>query len=88
MPRISPGVICQPVPDGAVLFHTVSEVYFGLNEVGHRIWLTLSSAEDMQSVYEEVAAHYPDADAATIRSDVDRLIDDLVEFELLERAAD
>ena len=41
LPRPHPGVLFKTVSDGAVLLHVEEEIYFGLNDVGTRIWQLL-----------------------------------------------
>jgi len=87
VPAIDPAVICQPVTDGAVLFHTASEVYFGLNETGLAIWRRLEEkGATLASVYAAVSAEFPDADSTIVERDVQALIEALLEYGLLRRA--
>ena len=44
LPTPLPTVIFQRIDDGAVLFAPATEVYFGLNEVGAKIWQLLPPA--------------------------------------------
>lgn len=86
MAAVSPEVICQPVTEGAVLFHTGTETYFGLNEAGLKVWMALESGpETVQAVYDAVCAAYPDAEISVVRRDVDALIDELTSQGLLVR---
>lgn len=79
LPAATPSVIFQKLEDGAVLFAPETEIYFGLNEVGARIWQNLPPV--LRSI-EELCAHlsaaYPEVAAETIRSDVIELLDQLV----------
>jgi hypothetical protein len=71
LPRPAAGVLLQSVADGAVLLDTRSEVYFGLNAVGARIWRLLPPAtHTLDELCEAVCAAYPDAPPATVRTDV------------------
>jgi hypothetical protein len=83
LPRPSGEVIYKEMSEGGVLFHTGQEVYFGLNEVGSRIWSQLTSCDSFDELCEAVGAQYPDVDAETVRTDVRELLDQLVEFGLL-----
>ena len=78
LPIANPGVICKSVPDGAVLFSTTDEVYFGLNEVGARVWELLPPAtRTLDELCAAVQRHYPDVALGTIRTDVMELLDEL-----------
>lgn len=78
LPAPHPQVIHQALPDGAVLFSTADEVYFGLNAVASRVWELL--APGLETVEELCAAlqlEYPDASPDTIRADVLELLEQL-----------
>lgn len=70
LPLRSPTVVAQPLDEGAVLFCTRTEVYFGLNGVGLLIWDTLetpgSSFGDLERV---LAERYPDVSPADLADD-------------------
>jgi hypothetical protein len=71
--------VFKRLPEGGVLFSTVTEVYFGVGEVGARIWELLPPAS--QTVDEMVAilaAKYRDVPASTIRTDVERFLVELL----------
>ncbi len=78
LPRPNAQVIHRSLPDGAVLFSTTDEVYFGLNTVASRVWELLPPAlATVGDVCAALGAEYPDVPAATIRSDVLELLDHL-----------
>lgn len=83
LPVVKPDVIYQSLSEGAVLFSTSDEVYFGLNEVGARIWEALPATGTWDQLYAAVQAHYPDADPDAVRADVRQLVDELLEHKLL-----
>ena len=84
LPAPNPDVIFRSLADGAVLFSTTEEVYFGLNEVGSRIWELLPPArQTLDELVGELQADYPDVDAATLRADVEELLGELQEFGLV-----
>jgi hypothetical protein len=84
LPKPVDGVIFRALEEGGVLLHARDEVYFGLNEVGARVWALLpprsSGLDELVSV---IASEYPEVPADTIRADVQELLDDLVEHGLL-----
>ena len=79
LPTPTPNVIFRRLPEGGVIYSTSSEIYFGLNDVGARIWELLPPAckhfADMCGALER---DFPDATAALIRRDVTRYLDELV----------
>ena len=78
LPTAAPDVVFKALPDGAVLFSSDSEVYFGLNAVGARVWELLPPArETVAEVVSELAAQYPDVDRSVIEADVAELLGDL-----------
>jgi hypothetical protein len=87
LPRPHPGVLFQSLPDGAVLLDTRSEVYFGLNATGARIWQLLPPAtHTLDALCTALAADYPDADPGTLRADAAALLDTLHEAGLTDSA--
>lgn len=78
LPQAGPGVLFQSLPDGAVLLDTGSEVYFGLNPVGARIWQLLPPASrTLDELCAALAAHYPGVETARLQADVAALLDQL-----------
>lgn len=84
LPSPEPFVVFQRLGDGAVLFSPVTELYFGLNEVGARVWELLPpvsvSIDELCSV---LAGEYPDAPGTTIREDVLELLGRLAHEKLV-----
>jgi Coenzyme PQQ synthesis protein D (PqqD) len=78
LPAPNPQVIHRSLPDGAVLFSTADEVYFGLNAVASRVWELLPPVlATVGELCTTLQAEYPDVPSATIRSDVLELLDHL-----------
>ncbi len=78
LPRAQPTVIFQKLDDGAVLFAPESELYFGLNSVGARIWELLTRGDSFDEICAGVSTAYPEVDGSTIRTDVLELFEQLV----------
>ena len=55
---ISKEVLSQEVDEESVLLDMKSESYFGLDEVGTRIWQLLKNGSDLQNVFEILLAEY------------------------------
>lgn len=69
-------VLFQNLDGEAVLLDLASETYFGLNEVGTRIWQLLESAATLEEVHRSLCAEF-DADAARIEHDLLALVGEL-----------
>jgi coenzyme PQQ synthesis protein D (PqqD) len=84
LPRAKGSVVWTTVRDGAVLFCSETELYFGLNSVGAIIWELLPQGATLDDLCAAVAARFPDVDRAMIAGDVADLLDELTRLELLE----
>ena len=78
-------VVLQDVDGESVLLNLDSESYFGLDEVGTRIWAVLTQAPSIQEAYEALLAQY-DVPPELLRADMEELIGQLVDNGLLELA--
>lgn len=86
LPAPSPSVIFKELPDGAVLYCSESEVYFGLNEVGVAIWASLPPVlHTFDELVSEISGRFPGMELETIRSDAREFVEDLVENGLAVR---
>lgn len=84
LPVANPKVIYKALSDGAVLFSTEDEVYFGLNEVGARVWELLPPAtRTLDELCAAIAARYPDAEPLVIQADVGELLAELTKHRLV-----
>ena len=78
LPVASPSVVWTPLPDGAVLFSTETEVYYGVNGVGALMRELLPPASmTLEDLCTSVQAKYPDVPLEQIRTDVVELLEDL-----------
>jgi len=74
--KLSPDVVFRDLDGEAVILDLVSGTYFGLNEVGTRIWRLVDEGRDASQIVNVLASEYQ-ADRETIARDITRLIDDL-----------
>ncbi|MCE9582348.1 MAG: PqqD family protein [Planctomycetes bacterium] len=83
--RISiPEKTLMRVVDGqAVILSLGTERYYGLDEIGTRIWELLASGKTLAETAEAMAKEF-DAPAATIESDIRALLAELVREGLIE----
>lgn len=87
LPLPDPAVLFRPVSEGAVLLHVEDEVYFGLNEVGCRVWELLPpNSSDLSALVAALAAVYPDVSEAVLRKDVTELLLQLEDAGLVRTA--
>lgn len=80
---ISTEVLSQEVSGETVLLDMHSESYFGLDEVGTRIWQLLQQQPDLRQVYEAMLDEY-DVEAGQLQSDLLELIASLEEAGLVK----
>jgi len=85
---LSPEVISQEVSGETVLLDLESENYFGLDEVGTRIWQLIKETNDLQAIYQPLLAEY-DVSEERLQQDLDTLLAEISGLGLirLERRA-
>jgi hypothetical protein len=84
LPRPAPSTIFKPLAEGGVLFSTSTEVYFGVNVIGARIWELLPPATaTFEELCATLAGQYHDVSEAQIRRDVKAFLDDLLANDLV-----
>lgn len=76
-------VLVQELDGEAVLLNLKSETYFGLDDVGTRMWQVLTTSPSIQIAYEALLDEY-DAVPEKLQQDLGELLDQLVEQGLLE----
>lgn len=79
---ISDEALSQEVNGETVILDLKSESYFGLDEVGTRVWQLLQEHGDVQKVFDAMLEEF-DVDANTLASDMKNLVDDLIEKGLI-----
>jgi hypothetical protein len=80
--QISPDVLFQEVAGEIVLLDLRSESYFGLDEVGTRIWRLLETGINIGEVLQKLLQEY-DVDQITLEADVADLLERLLEAGLI-----
>jgi hypothetical protein len=73
---LSPDVISQEVSGETVLLDLESENYFGLDEVGTRIWQLIQVSGDLQGVFNTLLDEYEVA-PARLQEDLDTLLTEI-----------
>lgn len=78
----SPQVLCQTVAGEAVLLDLASEQYFGLDEVGARIWGLLGEHGNLDSIQQVLVAEF-EAEPEQIARDLHNLVQKLLDAGLV-----
>ena len=73
---LSPDVISQEVSGETVLLDLNSEHYFGLDEVGTRIWQLIDSSGNLQEIYDTMLSEY-EVEADQLLEDMAQLLGDI-----------
>ena len=84
---ISDGVLSQEVNGETVLLDLEGESYFGLNEVGTRIWQLLQSKQTVVETLNTLSDEY-DVDQEQLESDLDELLLKLSDAGLISLQSD
>ena len=82
---ISPEVLSQEVDGETVLLDLQSESYFGLDEVGTRIWQLLNDGRNLQAVFDTLLGEY-DVEEQQLGKDLQDHIAQLVNAGLISLA--
>jgi Coenzyme PQQ synthesis protein D (PqqD) len=85
--KVPAHVLVQEIAGESVLLNLENERYFGLDETGTRMWAALVTEGSIQSAYERLLGEY-DVDADKLRSDIQDLVEKLVENGLVEAAGE
>ncbi|TYL36442.1 PqqD family protein [Natronococcus pandeyae] len=83
----APEQISTTLDEEEVILHLDSNTYFGLNEVGTRIWELVQEPRTVAEVCDAIVTEY-DVDPARCESDVRVFLDRLAEADLIERHPD
>jgi hypothetical protein len=78
-------VLVRELSGEAVLLNLESEIYFGLDEIGYRMWTVLTTAESVDAAFELLLSEY-DVEPQRLRKSVDELIAQCKEHGLLKLA--
>ncbi len=81
--RVPPHVLVRLVEGEAVLLNLSSERYYGLDEVGARMWTVLTSASCIQEAYESLLQEY-EVEAGQLRQNLEELVEELRQNGLVE----
>lgn len=79
LPKPAESAIFRALPEGGVLFSTESEVYFGVNMVGARIWELMPPAtQTFGELIDALRSEYSDVSVDVIRGDASKFVEQLL----------
>jgi hypothetical protein len=76
-------VLVRQLERESVLLNLDTERYFGLDEVGTRMWLHLTSSDSIEAAYQKLLSEY-EVDGEILRRNLTELLDQLVANGLLD----
>ncbi len=83
--RVAENVVFQEIDGETVLLNLQREQYFGLDEVGTRIWGMIEEGLSFDGIVEKLAKEY-EASRNQIATDLDNLLHELVVVGLIEQS--
>lgn len=75
-------VLVRSLENESVLLNLKAEVYYGLDEVGTRIWRLVTTAPNIERAFEQLVEEF-DVEAPQLRQDLADLLGRLVDHGLL-----
>ena len=75
-------VLFRELDGESVLLNLKTESYLGLDDVGTRMWTVLTSQPSVKAAYEALLSEY-DVSSETLRSDLERLLGQMLEHGLI-----
>ena len=82
--RPHPDVLIQKLPEGeAVLLHMESEVYFGLDPIGARMWEAIADTGDIEAAASRLVGEF-EVERGRLLSDLRQFVAELTDAGLLE----
>jgi hypothetical protein len=81
--QVPSDVLLSELDGESVLLNLKTETYFGLDQVGTRMWSLVTTADSIQAAYEALKDEY-EVDPDRLRNDLAALLDKLLDQGLLE----
>ena len=81
------GVLVRDLAGESVLLNLNSESYFGLDEVGTRMWTVLTASPSVEAAFDTLLIEY-EVDPVQLRNDLHNFIEKLVDLGLLDVQVD
>lgn len=79
---VSPNVLFRELDGEAVLLDLGTERYYGLDDVGTRMWSLLSENGEVKAAYERLLSEY-NVDPTVLANDLQKWIEQLAAFGML-----
>lgn len=83
--QIGDSILYQTLKDEVVLLNISNQQYYGLDDVGARMWELLLELPDLTAVTHRLTSDY-EVDAIVVRADLERLVEQLLNAGLLKGA--
>lgn len=80
--QVPDGVMFHDIDGESVLLNLNTGLYFGLDDVGTRMWVLLTEAPSIQNAFDTLEAEY-DVERTQLRVDLSALLAELTEKNLL-----
>lgn len=80
--RAIPEALVATLSDGAVLLNLQTKRYFSLNETGTRIWELVQQTSDEETIVVTLLREY-EVEEPMVRTEVRRILDELIEAQLI-----
>ena len=77
------GVLVRELEGESVLLNLNSESYFGLDDVGTRMWAALTNSPSIEAAFEMLLAEY-EVEPEHLRADLSSLVERLTEAGLID----
>lgn len=76
-------VLMRELDGESVILNLESENYFGLDDIGTRMWQLLANAGSVQNAFDSLLLEY-DAEPEQLAGDLQELVSELIKLGLLE----
>lgn len=80
---VSQDQVSSDLAGESVILNLKSGTYYGLNEVGSRVWELIQEPKTVQDIYDSILQEY-DVEVQTCQRDVQTLLNDLLTAQLVE----
>ena len=80
---VAEDILVRELEGESVILNLNNESYYGLDEVGTRMWTALTSSDSIQEAYEALLEEY-EVEDTVLRRDLQEMIEKLVEKGMLE----
>lgn len=84
--KVSPDVISQEVSGETVILDLNSENYFGLDEIGTRIWQLVEETGDLETIFQRMLEEY-EVEEDQLEEDLEKLISEVEKIGLVSLQA-